>query len=379
MVRRTTMATLAALLIVAATAAPQQALAASASASVATTAHGGKKGGKVALPVCASGSASTTYSCDRYGKNICEIATGTCKLATQAQLGAVAERTDCDFLASPSDKGGCGLATREELSEFESESFDVITALAQENLALMAAVDSLATAVSLIATQLPANVQVPPPSSTDPLCLRQLTYDGAVKHPPFTNTGYTVWNVIPINGGTISCSNAARDAFVSAVLTEAPKPDNCPLVPNMATGGQYDKVRLQNYACSDLDGKGLPTGKSLYFQLTLSWQTRFPCPSSPLARLTSDPSKAQNQLFSTTSDGGCDATKGCDPCRPAAVAGNPDGKAICDAIYSAFPANTVRVTSSWSWNSRQSFCSACVAANDVYCSPDGRNPYVVGI
>lgn len=354
--------------------------------ATAATAHSGNKGGgkasKVALPVCPAGSStgSTTYSCNTYGQNICNIAKGTCDLATNANLAKVAERTDCDFLAAPttSPGGGCGLATREELSEFESEAVDVLSALAQENVSAKAAIAALSSVVATLASQLVPNPVITPPLSPDQFCTRVLTYDGTARYAPFRTTAYTVFEVVPTTGGTISCKPDAVAAFGDAVLVEAPKPDTCPLVPK-ASGGDYPAAFLipGDLICQDTGDRG----KSLYYTATIAWRTRFPCPAAPFARMTSDLNKPNSDLFSQgmSTAPGCQAARGCNPCRAATGSGQPSAEAICNSILSKYPAGSVMVASSWTWMVQSSWCVECVAASDPYCSPDGLNPFKVGV
>jgi hypothetical protein len=329
---------------------------------------------KVALPICAAGAstATTTYSCNTYGQNICDIATGQCALATNANLAKVAERTDCDFLSSPSDKGGCGLVTRDELSEFQSEVVDVTNTLVAENAAMQAVISAIAVTLTQMSSQLVPNEQFPPPTSDNPLCKRQLSYNGAPRNPPFSTTAFTNFNLVPLNGGTIACSDPAVVAFTAAVTAQAPKPDSCPLVPKTG-GGEYPRVIARESKCQDLGPSyGLPPGKSLWFTMTLSWETRFPCPASPFGRITA-PDTPGSDIFGLD---GCSWGEGCNPCKPATADG-PSSEAICQAIYSAYPSDTVQVVQSFTYLLRESFCEQCVAAGDPYCSPDNRNPYKV--
>jgi hypothetical protein len=334
-----------------------------AAAATPNLAHGNKSKSKakVALPVCATGAsrATTTYSCNTYGQNICDIATGQC----------------CNSLSSPSDKGGCGLVTREELSEFESEVVDVTTTLANENAVMQATIGAIAATLTQIASQLPPNTAVTPPPSPNYLCTRQLEYpDGVPAIPPFFTTAFTNFQIVPLDGKPIECNDEAIAAFVAAVTAEAPKPDSCPLVPKPG-GGEYPKIRPREIRCMDMGPDyGLPRGKSLWFSMTMSWQTRFPCPASPFARITAPTTPSTTPLFDFS---GCERAKACNPCRPATGDG-PSAEAICQAIYSRYPPNTVEVTSSMTYLLRQSACEACVAKNDPYCSPDNNKPYIVG-
>lgn len=348
-------------------------------AFAARTSGNTKGGSKVALPVCTPSNkpATTTYSCNTYGANICAIATGQCALATNADLAAVSARTDCDFLASPADKGGCGLVTREELAEFESQVADVTNALADESAAMQASLRAISATLTQISAQLPQNPATPDPGG-EPLCTRQLSYGGQTRYPPFFTTGFTGWNVVPLTGGTISCKDEAVAAFLAAVTVEAAKPDSCPLVPNLASGGDYPRILARGATCTDVGPSyGRPAGKELWFQMTLSWQTRFPCPASSFGRVTASKTPGA-EIFGLS---GCNAGTGCEPCT-AATAGlpgkdGPSGEAICNALYSAYASGTVRVTSSYTYLLRQSFCEACIAAGDPFCSPDNKNPYIV--
>lgn len=341
-----------------------------------------KNKAQVALPVCAAGAskATTTYSCNAYGQNVCAIAKAPpCSLATNADLAKVAARTDCDFLSSPPDSadGGCGLVTREELSEFQSEVVDVTTALANENAVMQATIAAIAAALTQMSSQLPANPVITPPPSPNILCTRQLTFNNVDKNPPFTTSGYTNFQVVPLNGVPIACPSATDlAAFAAVVTTEAAKPDSCPLVPKPnPPGGEYAKVTPRDISCVDAGPSyGLPPGKSLWFSVTLSWNTRFPCPASPLGRITAGTAPG-TPIFGLD---GCDWSKGCNPCRPPTTTAQgvgPSAQAICQAIYSAYPANTVQVMASYTYLLRESSCEACVAAGESYCSPDGGDPY----
>jgi hypothetical protein len=149
-------------------------------------------------------------------------------------------------------------------------------------------------------------------------------------------------------------------------------------VPKADGSGDFPRVTISpgDLDCSDINGDGKPDGKNLYLRTTLLFKTRFPCPSSPFARLTSDPTKPNSDVFSQAGPG-CDTTLGCNPCR-AGSNGGPSGEVICKAIYSAFPDNSVRMVASWTGLLRESSCPRCQAAGDPYCSPDGLPPYRVG-